>query len=162
MIRQAKESDCTAICQIYNYYIENTVITFEENTISSEEMAERIRKTRTQYPWLVYEEDGIIIGYSYASSWKERSAYRYSVESTVYLKNGYERKGYGKKLYKELITELKKSKYHSVIGVIALPNKNSIMLHEKMGFKKIGAFKEVGYKMNKWIDVGYWQLELDN
>ncbi len=125
-------------------------------------MRERLKLISSQYPWLVYEENNRIIGYAYATKWKSRSAYLYSVESTVYVKKGEERKGIGTKLYTKLLELLLNERIHVVIGGITLPNSSSVGLHEKLGFKKIAHFKEVGYKFGKWRDVGYWELILDS
>ena len=123
-------------------------------------MRNRIIEITSFLPWFVYEEEGQIIGYAYANKWKGRCAYRFSVESTIYLKNGQQGKGIGSKLYTALLEVLRERKIHAVIGVIALPNANSQRLHEKFGFKKVAHFTEVGYKFNKWINVGYWELLL--
>jgi phosphinothricin acetyltransferase len=160
MIRSAKLSDAQALCDIYNRYITETTITFEEAPIKAKEMKSRIRDVMRNYPWLVYEEDGKIAGYTYASRWKERSAYRYSVETGIYLDSGYIGRGIGTKLKGKLLKELKKKSIHSVICGIALPNPASIALCEKFGFTRIAHFKEVGFKLNKWVDVGYWELIL--
>ena len=104
-------------------------------------------------------EDNQIIGYAYASKWKERSAYRFSAETSVYLDINQIGKGIGSKLYEYLLNEIKKLEIHSVIGGISLPNKPSQLLHEKFGYKKVAHYKEIGFKFNQWIDVGYWQLK---
>jgi len=153
--------DAKAICAIYDHYIRETVITFEEEPVSVEEMEDRIRRVTPSFPWLVYESDGKIIGYAYADRWKSRSAYRYAVESTIYVDPRYTGQGIGKQLYGSLIPELRLRSLHSVLGVIALPNPASVALHERMGFVKVAHFKEVGWKFNRWIDVGDWQLLLD-
>ena len=111
-------------------------------------------------PWLVAELHNQIIGWAYASPWKSRSAYRHSVEITVYLSKQNQSQGYGSRLYQALFAELQKLPVHSVIGGITLPNDASIALHEKFGLRKIGHFKEVGYKFGRWLDVGYWQATL--
>ena len=157
MIRNAKPEDAQAICDIYNYYVLNTIVTFEEDIVLADDMAERIRKNQEKYIWLVYEQEGEIIGYAYAGEWKSRCSYRFSVESSVYLKHGFSGRGIGSKLYDALFKELKKTNTHAVIGGISLPNEGSIALHEKFGFEKIAQFKEVGFKFDKWIDVGYWE-----
>lgn len=159
MIRKATEKDIPAICSIYNYYVENTTITFEEQKVSHEEMSKRFQTIIKSLPYLVYEDDNQVIGYAYATPWKSRSAYRFSVESTVYLQNGLKGKGIGTKLYKVLLEELSKLDVHSTLGGIALPNAASIGLHEKLGFKKVAQLEEVGYKHDQWIDVGYWQYK---
>jgi phosphinothricin acetyltransferase len=160
MLRDAEPSDADAICSIYNEYILNTTITFEETPLQAEEMASRIRLVTQSYPWLVYEKDSRIVGYAYAGKWKERSAYRYSVETAIYMDSRHVGKGIGTQLMKELLERLKAVSLHSVISGIALPNPASVALCERFGFKKIAHFSEVGYKMNRWIDVGYWELLL--
>jgi phosphinothricin acetyltransferase len=160
MIRQVKDSDAEAMCCIYNKYITGTRITFEETPLRAGEMVSRIKNITQNYPWLVYEDNGKIIGYTYASRWKERSAYRYSVETGIYIDSDYLGKGIGSLLKAELLKALKEKSIHSVICGIALPNQASIALCEKYGFKKIAHFKEVGYKLDEWVDVGYWELIL--
>jgi L-amino acid N-acyltransferase YncA len=161
MIRRVKQSDAQQICNIYNYYVANTIITFEEVPVTEQEMKKRIAEISTEFPWLVFEAETGIAGFAYASRWKSRSAYRYSVESTVYVAQDKLRKKIGQQLLSELIVKLKTSGIHSIIAGIALPNLGSVGLHEKFGFKKIGEFAEVGWKFNQWINVGYWELLLD-
>jgi len=156
MIREAKFSDARMIAEIYNYYILNTIITFELAPITPQEIVTRMEKYKDVGPYLVYEENGEVIGYAYVSKFRERKAYEHSVESTIYLKNGFGGKGLGSKLYSELLSRVS-SKRHAIIGGIALPNEESIKLHEKCGFRKVGHFSEVGRKFGKWIDVGFWQ-----
>lgn len=158
MIRTVETKDILEICSIYNYYIENTTITFEKEPISVDEMGKRIMESVSSYPWLVYEDHGTVIGYVYASKWKSRAAYRHSVELSIYLSKDNLGKGIGKKLYEKILAELKKTDVHAVIGGMSLPNERSKKLHESLGFKKIAEFKETGYKFQKWIDVGYWEL----
>ena len=158
MIRSATVNDAKAICDIYNPYVQNTIITFEENPISIKEMQNRIIDKAKSLPWLVSEEHGNVIGFTYASKWKSRYAYRFSVESTIYLASHLIGRGIGSQLFGALISELRSRSLHSVIGGIALPNPASVALHEKMGFEKVAHFKEVGWKFNQWIDVGYWEL----
>jgi L-amino acid N-acyltransferase YncA len=158
MIRGVTESDASAICEIYNEYVLNTRISFEESPVSTGEMAERIRTVTQQYPWLVSEGSGEVEGYIYASRWKERSAYRYSVELGIYIASGRVGKGIGSMLMVELLKELRARSIHSVISGIALPNPASVALCEKFGFVKVAQFKEVGFKQDSWVDVGYWEL----
>ena len=160
MIRVVEPKDAKAINNIYNYYIENTTITFEEVLLTPSEMESRISIISTEFPYYVYEEDGEVLGYAYANTWKSRSAFRFSVESTIYLKNGLGGRGIGRKLYTQLIKELRARGVHSVIGGITIPNPGSVKLHENIGFTKLGQFHEVGYKKEMWIDVGYWELLL--
>lgn len=160
MIRHATLDDAAAICHIYNYFIEHTIVTFEEEQLPVEEMRSRILEITEKYPYLVYEDNGSVIGYAYANQWHKRYSYRKSVESTIYLAHDATGKGIGTKLYTALLDELKKGDFHCVIGGISLPNEASVALHEKMGYIKAAHYKEVGWKFNQWIDVGYWQLML--
>jgi L-amino acid N-acyltransferase YncA len=158
MIRACVAGDAAALCAIYNHYVRETVITFEETPVAPAEMAQRIVGVATRFPWLVAEQANEVVGYAYATQWKARSAYRMSVESTVYVAPGQARRGIGTALYRELIDALRTLGVHAVVGGIALPNAASIALHEKLGFKKIGQFIEIGRKFDRWVDVGYWQL----
>lgn len=158
LIRHVTEDDAESIVGIYNYYIQNTVITFEEEVVSAQEMSDRIGEVASSsLPWLVAEQDGKVVGYAYATKWKGRCAYRFSVECTVYLAPSFVGSGLGTGLYTALFSELRNKKLHVVIGGIALPNPASIALHEKFGMTQVAHFKEVGFKFGKWIDVGYWQ-----
>jgi len=161
MIREVNADDAKTICDIYNYYVENTIITFEERRISTTEMHKRIKEVTASLPWLVYEENGMVVGYAYASKWRSRSAYRFSVESTVYLSKDTTGRKIGTQLYEALISRLRGLSIHAVIGGISLPNPASVALHERMGFDKVAHFKEVGWKLNQWIDVGHWELILE-
>lgn len=166
IIRNAVLEDSPKIAEIYNFYVANTCITFEETEVSSEEMSNRLRKvSESALPWLVAVEDGavddeVVIGYAYATKWKERTAYRFSVESTIYLSNEAQGKGLGTELYETLLDKLKLLGINSVIGGITLPNPASVGLHEKLGMEKVAHFPKVGFKFGEWLDVGYWQLGL--
>ena len=158
MIRNVSIEDAAQICDIYNHYVLNTIITFEEESVPVSDMENRIVLTTKKLPWIVFEKNKRILGYAYASEWKSRCAYKHSLETTVYLRDGASGNGIGSALYSELLDRLKAQHFHAAIGGISLPNDASIALHEKFGFEKIGQFKEVGFKFDKWIDVGYWQL----
>lgn len=160
MIRNAMPADAEAICRIYNPYVEKTAVTFEETPLTPEQMSARIQSYGARLPWLVFEEEGEILGYAYAASWKERSAYRHSVETSVYLAEGARGRRLGSLLYRELFDRLRELSIHAVIAGIALPNPESIALHEKFGFRQVAHFREVGRKFDRWIDLGYWQLIL--
>ncbi|PKI15973.1 arsinothricin resistance N-acetyltransferase ArsN1 family B [Colwellia sp. 12G3] len=162
MIRVVQDNDAEAICDIYNHYITNTVITFEEQTITSADMLSRITNVlNAELPWLVVEDEtGNVVGYAYAAKWRERFSYRFSVEVTVYLSPEHGKKGFGSQLYRALFDKLKALGIHSVIGGITLPNAASVALHEKLGMDKVAHFKEVGLKFDRWLDVGYWQATL--
>jgi L-amino acid N-acyltransferase YncA len=160
MIRYAKTDDAAEICKIYNHYVLGTTITFEEEPVSTDEMAQRIAETLQSLPWLVWEQDESLQGFCYASKWKGRCAYRHSVESTVYVRADSIGRRIGSQLYRALLDELRQRKFHTVIGGIALPNDASVALHEKLEFEKVAQFREVGNKFDRWTDVGYWQLLL--
>ena len=160
-IRAATAADADALARIYNYYVQNTVITFEEELVSAQTMAARVADVQNvDLPWLVADIDGVIAGYAYAGKWKGRSAYRYSVETTIYLEHGLEGRGFGKRLYSVLLDVLRTLDVHVAIGGAALPNDASVALHEKLGFVRVATFHQVGFKHNRWVDVAYWQITL--
>ncbi len=147
---------------LYNYYVKNTVTTFEAEPIDGAEMGERLREVQDlDLPWLVLEEEGAVIGYACAVRWKNRAAYRHSVESTIYLAPGFTRAGRGVALYSALMGQLRGLGVHCVLAGIAQPNEASVGLHEKLGFGKVGHLVEVGRKFDRWVDLGYWQCVLD-
>ena len=156
-IRKATLNDVPSITSIYNHYIKNATSTFEEELLSVQEMEERVISISEKYVWLVGEVSGDIIGYAYAGQWKSRSAYRLTVETSIYLKDGEEGRGYGKTLYSELLNQVETLGYKCLIGGISMPNEPSIRLHESLGFEKIGQFVKVGLKFGKWIVGGYWE-----
>ncbi len=158
MIRVVRNKDIPQICAIYNYYIDNTTHTFEEEPVSLVEMAKRVSTITGSLPWYVYEDGGQVLGYAYAAKWKERAAYRHTVESTVYVEKNAIGRGIGEKLYRSLLAELKSREKHAVLAGIALPNERSRRLHARLGFKKVGRLREVGYKCNRWVDVEYWEM----
>jgi L-amino acid N-acyltransferase YncA len=159
MIRNATLNDVGAICAIYNPYVVESTISFEEQMVSSETMSARIMEVATALPWLVVELDAGVIGYAYATPWRVRPAYRYSVETTVYVAPQFHGRGIGRMLYVELIARLQALGIHRAMGVIALPNPGSVKLHEKLGFKKVGHFEEVGRKFQ--MPQGYVALVAD-
>jgi L-amino acid N-acyltransferase YncA len=160
-MRDARVDDAEAIASIYNHYVLTTSISFEETEVSAIDMAGRIADVQAAgLPWLVAEIDGAIAGYAYATKWRVRHAYRFSVESSVYLDHRRAGQGVGSALYRVVLDRLRVGGYHLAIGGIALPNAASVALHEKMGFVKVAHFSEVGFKFGKWTDVGYWQLVL--
>lgn len=158
MIRHAQAGDAEMLAAIYNHYVRNSTITFEETPVTADEMASRLHAVQAGgLPWLVRQVDAQVVGYAYATKWKERTAYRYSVESTVYLHPDCHGQGLAKPLYEQLLAELTCLGVHAVMGGIAQPNAASVGLHEKLGFEKVALFREVGRKFDRWIDVGYWQ-----
>ena len=162
MIRNATPADAAALARIYNRYVLDTTVTFEETAVPDGEMASRIAEVQAVgLPWLVAEDNaGTVLGHAYASKWKGRCAYRFALETTVYLDASAHRQGIGRQLYGRLLALLRDAGMHVAIGGIALPNEASIALHEKLGFRKVGQFEQVGFKFGRWVDVGYWQLFL--
>jgi len=161
MIRPATPSDAADIVAIYNHYVATTTISFEESPVSVEEMAQRITDVSTKLPWYVFEQDGQVVAYAYATPWRVRAAYRFSVETTVYVSPEHPRRGIGSQLYRTLIEALRERQIGVLIGGIAQPNVASVALHEAFGFEKVAHFRQVGRKFEQWVDVGYWELLLD-
>jgi phosphinothricin acetyltransferase len=158
-IRMATVEDAAVIAAIYNPYIADTCVTFETEPVQAAGMAARITEVLDAgLPWLLAEDAAGAAGFAYASKWKGRRAYRFSVESTVYLHRDHTGRGIGRALYGRLLEEIRARRMHAVIGGIALPNAASIALHERLGFRKVAHFEQVGYKQDRWVDVGYWQL----
>jgi L-amino acid N-acyltransferase YncA len=161
-IRYAAPADAAPIAEIYNHYVTHTIVTFEETPVSDLEIERRIAAVqKVDLPWLVVERAGRVVGYAYATPWKDRIGYRFSVESTIYLEAGMQGGGLGTLLYTELIAHLRKrGDIHAVLGGIALPNPGSVALHEKIGMSKVAHLREVGQKFGEWVDVGYWEIIL--
>ncbi|HET9819081.1 MAG TPA: arsinothricin resistance N-acetyltransferase ArsN1 family B [Rhodanobacteraceae bacterium] len=160
-IKLATGQDTLAICAIYNHYVAKTCTTFETEPVSTDDMAARIeRAVHASLPWLIAVEQGRIAGYAYAVPWRARSAYRRSVELSVYLDRRDVGRGIGTRLYGTLLDSVREQGMHAVIGGVALPNRASVALHERFGFRKVAHFEQVGHKLGRWVDVGYWQLLL--
>ena len=160
-IRPADNADAPAIAAIYNPYITDSCITFEEVPVTPADITERMQQVQQQgLPYLVACRDGQVMGYCYATPWRVRSAYRFSVEVTVYLAGDAHGQGIGTALYQALLAQLTAAGYHLAIGGITLPNDKSVALHEKLGFSQVAHFSEVGFKQGAWRDVGYWQRKL--
>ncbi len=158
MIRPATLDDAIDFARIYNHYVLNTVITFEEVAVTADDLRARMTDVWAKsLPWLTAEVDGVIVGYAYAAPWRVRSAYRFSVESSVYLDSAHVGHGLGTALYQALLPLLQARGVHAVIGGITLPNLPSVALHERLGFVPVARFPEVGFKFDAWRDVGYWQ-----
>lgn len=161
MIRRVRAAeDAAAICHIYNHYITDTVVTFENDPLERETMQMRIERIAARFPYLVYEQDGKVLGYCYAATWRSRAAYDHTVETTIYLDPNWTGRGIGYELYQELVAQLRNSDFHVAVASITLPNTRSVALHEKFGFRKVAHFTEVGNKFGKWLDVGFWELSL--
>jgi len=159
-IRLARESDAEAIQRIYAPFVLHTAVSFETEPPSVDEMRSRIRKILARLPWLVCESKGGVIGYAYASPHRERAAYGWSVDVTVYIHEEFRRHGIGKALYASLFQVLRLQGFYNAYAGVTLPNPGSVGLHEAMGFKPVGVYRDVGYKLGRWHDVGWWQLAL--
>lgn len=160
-IRLATEADAPSVLEIYAPIVQETHISFEYEVPSAAEIAGRIRGKLVKYPWLVAErEDGLILGYAYAGLWRERTAYSWTVETTIYTHAKARRTGVARGLYTALFGALRVQGYCQAIAGIALPNEASVGFHESVGFIYTGNFEKVGYKFGRWIDVAFWQLEL--
>lgn len=158
-IRKATLEDAKEICRIYNYYIENTAITFETVAVSQNDMQQRIKNFLDEsFPYYVAEINGKIAGYCYLHNWNNRCTYSSTKEVTIYLDKDLQGKGIGTILYQHLFKEIYKEDIHALIAGICIPNESSIRLHEKFGFKHVSHMKEIGWKFDQWRDVGHWQL----
>lgn len=157
-IRKVELDDAAQIAEVYNYYIQNTHQTFETEPLSADEMRERIQEIIEKYPYVVAEDEEGIWGYAYATQFKLRQAYAYSAEVSIYVKNAAKQKGIGTLLYEKLFDELAETNIHAMVAGISLPNDASVKFHEKLGFTKVAHFRQIGYKLGRWVDVGYWEL----
>ncbi|WP_445733632.1 GNAT family N-acetyltransferase [Mariniflexile sp.] len=158
MMRLVTVEDAQQIVDIYNYYVMNSIVTLDLVPFSVKDFEEKIKTISNDFPFIVYEVNNEVWGYAYANTFRTKPAYKNTVELTVYIKHTELGKQIGKKLYSELLLQLKNQNYHVVIGGLTLPNDASVKLHENFGFEKVAHFKEVGYKFDKWHDVGFWQL----
>ncbi len=159
-IRLAEEADAAGVLAIYAPVVRETAISFELEPPSLEEMRERMRSVQTRLPWLVCADGPAIWGYAYADRFRARAAYRWSVEVTVYVSPGRQRRGVARALYTSLLAALRLLGYRSAFAGIALPNPASVALHEALGFRPAGLFRAAGFKLGRWHDVGWWRLEL--
>jgi len=159
-IRDITEADAQAICDIYNPYVIETAISFEQQPVPANEMRSRIRSVTADYPWLVAESGAGVIAYAYATRWRTRAAYDQTAESTIYVSRSQHRSGVAYPLYMALLERLRRQSVHAVVGCITVPNPASIAFHEKCGFKKVAHFPQVGRKFEQWVDVGFWQVTL--
>ena len=160
MFRRVRENDAKACLRIYRPYVEKTAISFEEDVPSVKIMRQRIQHSSRQYPWLIYEQDSKVAGYAYASGFRPRPAYRWSAEVTIYITEKIKGTGIAQCLYQKLFEILIKQGFHNAIAVITEPNPESEKFHQKMGFRRIGVFQSVGYKLNRWHNIGWWQKQL--
>ncbi|HMU46734.1 MAG TPA: N-acetyltransferase family protein [Chitinophagaceae bacterium] len=161
-IRLATPADAAAILKIYAPYIENTSLTFETEVPTIESFADRIKNYLETWPWLLFEKDGVIGGYAYATRYRERVAYQWGTESSIYIADEYKGTGVARALYEALFVILKKQGFRNVYAVINLPNDTSVAFHEKCGFTYFATYEQVGYKLGKWKNVGWWRLVIND
>lgn len=160
LIRAAQVEDGAAVAAIYAPYVRDTAISFEAESPTAAVMAERIESTLPTHPWLVAERDGAVVGFTYAGKHSQRAAYRWTVDVTVYVSGSERRGGVGRQLYQALLGTLRMQGFRSAFSEIVLPNPGSVRLHETMGFKHLGIHKDIGHKLGRWHDIGYWRLGL--
>ncbi|MDR0663769.1 MAG: GNAT family N-acetyltransferase [Spirochaetaceae bacterium] len=160
MIRPVRISDAPAIRDIYNYYVRFTCVTAEEEDVTVSEMERRITEVTKKFPWLVNVEGDEVIGYAYLNHYIARSAYRFAVSDSIYVKHGLTGNDAGSQLMAAILDEARKMGKHSVMALMERGNEASEALHGKFGFREIGHLKEAGFKFNRCIDVSYWQLIL--
>lgn len=161
-IRRVCLADCNEIAAIYNGYVKDTVISFETEAVTEAEMAVRVASISSRYPYFVYEKDGKVAGFCYAHAWKEKAAYRHTLETTVYLAPEVAGMGIGTLLMHKLIECCRASGYRSLIACITAGNTASFALHKKLGFKQSSYFEKVGFKFGRWLDVVDYELLLQS
>jgi phosphinothricin acetyltransferase len=161
MIREVTYHDAGRIAEIYGYYVVNTPTSFEIDPPSAEDMEKKIRELKADgYPWLVYEEDGRILGYAYASRFREREAYRYTVEVSVYLDLEVRGKKIGHALMESLLEKVRAMGFYTVVSIVTTPNERSERLFRSLGFEYVGTFRNIGYKLGAWRSVSQFSLKL--
>lgn len=156
-LRAARPDDAGGLLDIYSWYVENTTVTFEYEVPSVEEFAGRIARTLTMYPYLVAERDGRLLGYAYAGRFRERAAYRWSCEVSVYVRRDCHRMGIGRMLYSELERYLRLQNVSSMQACISHPNRESIKFHSSLDFERVARFSKCAWKMGRWVDVVWMQ-----
>ena len=154
------ERDAAACAAIYAPYVEASAISFEERAPSAEEVAARIERVTATHPWLVAEHDREVIAYAYACPHRERPAYRWAADVSVYVVDTQHRQGVGRNLYEALFERLRQQRYRVACAGITLPNEASVQLHQRLGFVPVGVYRGIGWKAGAWRDVGWWQLDL--
>ncbi len=159
-VRVARLDDAAAVAAVYAPYVRETAISFETEPPDASEIRRRMAAGLPAYPWLVCEQEGGVVGYAHASPHRDRAAYAWSADVTVYLRQGLQRRGLGRALYCPLLELLRRQGFTRAYGGIALPNDASVALHEAMGFAPIGVYRSVGYKLGAWRDVGWWGFDL--
>lgn len=153
MIRFAAAKDAAELLEIYAPYVTGTTVSFEYEVPAVEEFRRRVEETSARYPYLVWEEDGALLGYAYAHPYAARPAYQWSAELTVYLRQGVSRRGLGSRLYGALMELLRLQGVRNVYGCVTAENTASVAFHHALGFREAGRFSQVGYKLDRWLDV---------
>lgn len=161
LIRLATVDDAPSVAEIYRPIVESTAISFETIAPSADEMRHRIEETSSSHPWIVCECDGVVVGYAYAARHRARAAYQWSVDTSVYVAGTFRRRGIGQGLYSSLFAVLSAQGFANAFAGIALPSPASVALHERVGFTPVGIYRNVGYKLGAWHDVGWWQRPLN-
>lgn len=159
-IRFATSDDAAACAEIYRPFVDGSSVSFELTPPDASEMARRIEKLWPSHPWIIAEDNGEALGYAYGGPYRERKAYQWAVEVTVYLSPGARGKGLGRKLYEVLLAVLKLQGFTKAYGVVTLPNPASAGVHEAVGFKHFATYRDIGFKNGAWHDVGWWELDL--
>lgn len=161
MIRQVRPTDIPRITAIYNHYIAQSTATFDTHPYTTEHMRQIVETLLArQHPYFVYETEGNVMGYSYAHPWKEREAYRLTAETSVYVAPGCTHAGIGTALTLRIIESCRQAGYHALIACITEGNEASAAMHEKLGFKKVSSFREVGFKFGQWLGITDYELVL--
>ena len=160
MIRTARADDAESVHAIYAPAVDDTAITFETERPGVQAMRQRILTRLQHYPWLVWEEDGRVLAYAYATRFRERAAYDWIAETSIYVHADARRRGIARRLYGALLDVMRLQGINQAVGVITLPGDVSVALHETMGFTPAGIWRKAGYKLGRWWDVGVWQREL--
>jgi len=165
-IRAARPEDAAAIAAIYAPYVLTGTVSFETEPPSADTMLQRMGSSEDLYPWLVCtngeEADSSVIAYAYAARFRDRPAYRYVVEASIYVAGPVQGQGVGRVLYGALIDTLRAQGFVQAVAVISLPNEYSVQLHEAVGFQRAGILREMGFKQGRWVDIGFWQCDLND
>jgi phosphinothricin acetyltransferase len=152
--------DAAGCAAVYGPFVSETVISFEERVPTAADFAARINRIEQTHPWLVAERDGAVAGYAYGCPHRERAAYRWAAEVTVYVDPAFHRQGVGRALYRALLELLRQQGLWVACAGVGLPNDPSVALHEALGFVPVGVYRRIGYKFGRWWDVGWYQLAL--
>jgi len=161
MIRKYHPKDLQSIVDILNYYVKNDACIFQVEPYTFDEIEKKFEIIQATYPIFIEEKDNKVIGFAYGARWRDKPAYAKSVETTIYVHPNYLHAGIGEPLYRKLIETLTQMNFHLLVAGMTMPNLGSQRLHEKLGFEKVGEFKEAGMKFGKWHNVGFWQMVIN-